>query len=116
MTESCTYPLSGSDKTLCFRDCKFSPDGQHLYTIQTKSRSDSYLTKWSTKKWQVRMPGCAVGECTLRTYRFIVWAGGLDDCLAHQSVGSVRVAERQVSGVRRLVSCNDGIELMSVYG
>lgn len=51
--EQQTITPPGSDKTLCFRDCKFSPDGQHLYTIQTKSRSDSYLTKWSTKKWQV---------------------------------------------------------------
>ncbi|ELR25230.1 WD domain, G-beta repeat-containing protein [Acanthamoeba castellanii str. Neff] len=50
--EQQTITPPGSDKTLCFRDCKFSPDGQHLYTIQTKSRSDSYLTKWSTKKWQ----------------------------------------------------------------
>jgi hypothetical protein len=62
--------LSGSDKTLCFRDCKFSPDGQHLYTIQTKSRSDSYLTKWSTKKWQVRMPGYIVGGCGLTVLSF----------------------------------------------
>jgi hypothetical protein len=44
---------TGGDKTLCFRDCKFSSDGKHLYTIQTKSRSDSYLTRWSTQSWKV---------------------------------------------------------------
>jgi len=40
------------DKSLCFRDCKFSPDGKYLFTIQTKSRSNSFVSKWAVNGWK----------------------------------------------------------------
>ncbi|KAL6063290.1 60S ribosomal subunit assembly or modification protein [Balamuthia mandrillaris] len=40
----------GHNKGLRFRGCLFSPDENHMFTAQTKGRSDSFITKWRRQK------------------------------------------------------------------